>query len=57
MISIFQDCIKSSGDLMRVVMRNEPFHCYNTFRQRMDDGLLELLASQLRDEALHRIGL
>ena len=41
---------------MLIVMRNEPFHRRHALRQRVEDGLLEPLTGQFREEALHRMG-
>ncbi len=41
---------------MLVAVRNEPLHRRDTFGQRIEDGLLGLLAGQIREKALHDIG-
>ena len=41
---------------MFVVVGNAPFHRCDAFRQRVDDGMLEPLTGQFREEALRRMG-
>ena len=42
---------------MFIGMCNEPFYRRDALRQRVDDGMLEPLTGQFRDEALYRMGL